>query len=208
MVGREDADFLEDFAAFFAAPSVEDGDDAAATERSGCATAAADELESAATAGGAAEEAKEAATVASVATCRADDGSADDKACSGRATNLARAMRAVPRRATDAAAWRRQRHRSKAVAISVASIDRGVIIKSVRCGAAGSARSPAKLYKRERRRPFQRHARSVVISSCHRAMSSFDAETLLSLDLSAIRLPQGDEESERTVQHFLYAFCF
>ena len=36
-------------------------------------------------------------------------------------------------------------------------------------------------------------------------MSSFDAETLLSLDLSAIRLPQGDEESERTVQHFLYA---
>lgn len=32
-----------------------------------------------------------------------------------------------------------------------------------------------------------------------------DAEALLSLDLAAIRLPQGDEESERTVQHFLYA---
>jgi hypothetical protein len=33
-----------------------------------------------------------------------------------------------------------------------------------------------------------------------------DAESLLSLDLSTIRLPQGDEESERTVQHFLYDF--
>jgi hypothetical protein len=33
---------------------------------------------------------------------------------------------------------------------------------------------------------------------------AFDAESLLALDLSSIRLPQGDEESERTIQHFLY----
>jgi hypothetical protein len=132
-------DFLEDFAAFFAAPSVEDGDAAAAMVCSGGVAAAADGLEStSAAAGGAAEEEEEAAaTVASVATDRADDDGADGMACSGRATILARAMRAEPRHAADAAAWRRQRHRSKAVAISVASIDRGVMRTwGTACGAA------------------------------------------------------------------------